>query len=955
RVGRGDDFFALGGHSLLATRVAARVRQALGVELPLRAVFESPTLAALAAAVDARRRAGQDAAAPPLRRVARHGDAPASYQQERLWFLDRLEGGGVYHLPATHRLHGPLDAEALRRAVEALVHRHETLRTGLPEVDGAPVQRILPPGPVALPRIDLAPLADGEREARMGRVAQDHAKRPFDLERGPLFRATLVRLAPDEHVLLTCVHHAVADGWSSGVLWRDLSALYAAFAGGQPPALPPLPVQYADYAVWQREWLRTDTLDRQLAWWRGRLAGAPTRLELPLDRPRPPGQPHAGAAEGLQLPRALPAGAVALGRGEGATLFMVLMAAFAVVLGRLAGDDDVVVGTPVAGRTRAELEGLIGPFLNNLALRTDLSGDPPFRALLRRVREGTLEAYAHQDVPFERVLDAVQPERSRAHTPVFQVMLNLFNFAADEKRLEGVRVEGAGAGTQASSKLDLTLYAGESPDGLGLHCLYNPHLFDAGRMRALLWQVAAVLRQAVEDPDCPLSALSLHTAADPERAAGLTLRTAAGAPVGIGEVARVWSDEAGMPTGQLGRLQPDGSVVLLGDAEAWRARRLPAARTTSAAPEAVFAPSVNEAERAMAQVWSEVLDVGRVGMDDDFFALGGHSLLAVRLLARVRRRFGRVLPLDELFRSPTPRALAAAVAGGAAGASGNLVPIQAGGTLPPFFCVHPAGGTVFHYAELARLLGPDQPFYGLQATGVQGEAEPLSEAGAMAERYLAQLRRVRPAGPYLLGGWSAGGVIALEMAHRLRAQGQTVATVALLDARPPDVHQTRGPLDPAALYRGYAESLVAADPAALAELESALRALPPAERLPHLSAWMAAHGMETAEVERIRAALRVFQATSAATRQHPLPPYAGRVDLFCAREGAAGEGMEAAGLPAKWRAFGLGDLHVHAVPGTHADMVLPPHVQALAASLRDALAQARPGAAGAEPADHVEP
>jgi amino acid adenylation domain-containing protein len=948
RVGAADDFFALGGHSLLATRVAARVREALGVELPLRAVFESPTLAALAADVDARRRAGSGAAAPPLRRLPRDGDAPASFQQERLWFLDRLDGGGgVYHLPAAHLLQGALDAEALRRAVEALVHRHETLRTALPEVDGAPVQRILPPEPVALPRIDLAPLAEGEREAELARVAEDHANRPFDLERGPLFRAALVRLAPDEHVLLTCVHHAVADGWSSGVLWRDLSALYDAFSCGEPSPLEPLPVQYADYAAWQREWLRGETLDRQLAWWRERLAGAPPRLELPLDRPRPPVQTHAGASEWLQLPRDERDAAVALGREEGATLFMVLLAAFGVVLGRLAGDEDVVVGTPIAGRTRAELEGLIGPFLNTLALRTDLSGDPPFRALLRRVREGTLEAYAHQDVPFERVIDVAQTERSRAHTPVFQVLLNLFNFDGGEKRLQGARVEAMGAGTQASSKFDLTLYAGESPGGLGLHCLYNPDLFDAGRMRALLQQVAAVLRQAVEDPDRPLSALSLHTAADPPRAAGLTLRTAAGAPVGIGEVARVWSDEAGTPTGQLGRLQPDGSVVLLGDAETWRARRVPAARPASAAPEPAFAPSENEAERVMAEVWSEVLDVERVGMEDDFFELGGHSLLAVRLLARVRQRFGRVLPLGELFRSPTPRALAAAVAGGTADASGNLVPIQAGGTLPPFFCVHPAGGTVFHYAELARLLGPDQPFYGLQATGVQGEAEPLTTVHEMADRYLDQVRRVQPRGPYFLGGWSAGGVIALEMAHRLRAGGETVATVALMDARPPDLHQTRRPLDPPALYRGYAESLVAADEAALAELESGLRALAQAERLPHLSAWMAARGMESGEVERIGAALRVFQATAAATRGHRLPPYGGRVDLFCARKGTAGEGMEAAGLPEKWRAFGLAELHVHTVPGRHADMVLPPHTPHLVAALRDALAAARAGASDA--------
>ena len=945
RVGAADDFFALGGHSLLATRLAARVREAFGVELPLRAVFESPTLAALAGDVDARRRAEQRIETPPLRRLPRDGDAPASFQQERLWFLDRLEPGtAVLHLPAAHRLAGPLDVEAMRRAVEALVHRHETLRTALPEVDGAPVQRILPPDSVHLPLIDLSAFAEDERAAELARVAEEHATRPFDVELGPLFRAALVRLADDEHVLLTCIHHAAADGWSSGVLWRDLSALYAAFTRGEPSPLEPLPVQYADYAAWQREWLRGDTLERQLACWRGRLAGAPPRLDLPMDRPRPEVQTHAGASEWLELPRELREAAAALGRGEGATLFMVLLAAFGAVLGRLAGEEDVVVGTPIAGRTRAELEGLIGPFLNTLALRTDLSGDPSFRELLRRVREATLEAYAHQDVPFERVLEAVQPVRSRAHTPVFQVMLNLFNFGAEEKRLEGVRVDALGAGAQASSKFDLTLYAGESPDGLGLHCLYNPDLFDASRMRALLAQIAAVLRQGVDDPDRPLSAVSLLTGDEPAPAAGRTVRTAGGGPAGLGEVGEVWmmTADGAAPTGRLGRLRPDGSVEELGDADAWRARRRPAAPPDEA-PASAFVPPATDAERAMAEVWSEVLGLERVGMDDDFFDLGGHSLLGVRLLARVRQRFGRVLPLGELFRGPTPRALAAAVTGEEADAFRHLVPIREGGAHPPFFCVHPAGGTVFHYAELARLLAPDQPFYGLQAAGLHGEAEPLDSVDEMAERYLEEIRRVQPRGPYFLGGWSAGGVIALEMARRLRTAGEEVATVALFDTRTPDFHQSRRVLDQVELYRNYAVSLVPAEADALAELEEALRASPAEGRLACLSAWMAERGagLDTAELDRIGAAVRVFQATAAATREHRLPPYAGRVDLFCALAGTAGEGMDAAGLPEKWRALGLTDLRVHAVPGTHASMVLRPQAGALAAALREAFGEAR--------------
>ena len=512
RVGAGDNFFDLGGHSLLATRLTSRVREAFGVELPLRAVFEAPVLSALAAEVERARRADAGTDAPPLVAMEREGDAPLSFAQERLWFVDRMDPGSpVFAMPFAYRLSGSVDVDALRRALNEIARRHEVLRTTFPMVDGVPVQRVAAELSVDLAPVDLSNLsgdADGEAYAK---VAREHAAHPFDLERGPLFIAALVKLDADDHVLLLNLHHVVSDGWSLGVLADELSALYGAFARGEASPLPDLPIQYADYALWQRGWLRGEVLERQLGYWREKLSGAPPLLELPTDRPRPAVQTHRGEAVSGALPREAADAVLALGRREGATLFMTLLAAWSVVLSRLSGQDDVVVGTPIAGRTRRETEGMIGLFLNSLALRTDLSGDPSFRELLRRVRATTLEAYAHQDVPFERLLEELQPRRSLSHTPVFQVMLNLMNYDGGEVRSEGVESARVASGHETTSKFDATLYAGEGPHGLGMHLVYNPDLFGAARMREMLGQLGAVLGRAAEDPDLPLSKLSLVT------------------------------------------------------------------------------------------------------------------------------------------------------------------------------------------------------------------------------------------------------------------------------------------------------------------------------------------------------------------------------------------------------------------------------------------------------------
>ncbi|HEX8273806.1 MAG TPA: amino acid adenylation domain-containing protein, partial [Longimicrobiaceae bacterium] len=507
RVGVEDGFFELGGHSLLATRVVSRTREVLAVELPLRALFEAPTVAGLAERVEALRRAEQPAL-PPVVPVGRAGAVPLSFAQERLWFIDQLEpGSAFYNVPAALRLSGGLDARALAMALGEIVRRHEALRTTFAEAEGSPVQIVAPFGGFALPVEDLSGLGESARAATVKRRAAEDAARPFDLRRGPLFRAALLRLEAEEHVLLLCMHHVVSDEWSMGVLFGELAALYAAYREGGESPLPELAVQYADYAVWQREQLQGEVLERQLGYWKERLAGAPELLELPADHPRPAVQTFRGAAEPVALHGELLERLEALSRREGATLYMTLLGAFQVLLSRYAGSEDVVVGSPIAGRTRRETEGLIGFFVNTLVLRSDLSGDPSFREVLRRVRETTLGAYEHQEVPFERLVAELRPERSLSHSPLFQVMFTLQNGAA-EGTLPGLRLQPVEA-ELGSAKFDLTLGLAATPQGLLGELSYATDLFERETIARMRGHLERVLEQVAQDVDARLSGLEL--------------------------------------------------------------------------------------------------------------------------------------------------------------------------------------------------------------------------------------------------------------------------------------------------------------------------------------------------------------------------------------------------------------------------------------------------------------
>jgi amino acid adenylation domain-containing protein/FkbH-like protein len=507
RISIHDDFFGLGGHSLLATRVIARVRDSLGIELPVRTLFESPVLAELAGRIERLRREGQWAL-PAMTAKQRVGYLPLSFAQERLWILDQLQpGGSEYNIPIAALLDGVLDIEALERSLSELVRRHEVLRTRFEVADGNPVQVIDEPRNVELTRLDLLQLDGEQPEAALRRQMSRLISEPFDLTTGPLLRATLVRLSAERHAVILVLHHIISDGWSRGILVGELSRSYAAYVKGLPSPLPALTLQYADYARWQRDWLQGEVLERRLEYWRTKLSGAPVALKLPADRARPPVQSFKGATFSFHLSSELSTRLSALARGEGATLFMVLLAAFEVVLARWSGQEDIVVGTPIAGRTHREIEGLIGFFVNTLVLRADLSGDPSFRELLDRVKMGALEAYEHQDFPFEKLVQELRPERDLSRQPLFQVMFALQNMPGGTPNLPGIDLHWI-SGEGATSKFDLSLFLFETANGLSGWFEYATGLFDPATMERMLRQFKLVLENAVSTPDAQLSELN---------------------------------------------------------------------------------------------------------------------------------------------------------------------------------------------------------------------------------------------------------------------------------------------------------------------------------------------------------------------------------------------------------------------------------------------------------------
>jgi pristinamycin I synthase-3/4 len=791
----------------------------------------------------------------------REGKGPSvlSFQQERLWFFSRVyPASAAYNMPMALRLTGRLDLPALERTLSELVRRHESLRTTFHVLDGRPVQVVSPPAAQPLPRVDLRPLPESAREREAYRLAQAEARRPFDLSADLPFRSSLLVLAADEHLLILIAHHISSDGWSGGLLGRELGALYQAFSANRPSPLPELEIQYPDFAEWQRRTPAGPALSADLEYWKGRLAGLP-QLELPTDRPRPDPPTLRGAQRMTSVPAPLLEDLQALARSRESTLFMLLLAALFVLLRHHSGQEDIAVGTPVAGRKHPQTESLIGFFVDWLVLRADLSREPTIGELLDRVRALTLEAFARQEPPFQKVIEEIAPERDLNHSPLFRVALNLqsaIGMGFSLLQLPGLELAPVELGKPAAN-LDLSLYVLERPGEVGLSWVYKADLFEVARIARWTGHFESLLRAWVGDP------------------------------------ARRISDVALLGAAEEAQLQVD--------------RREPPEPSRTDASRPAVAPRT-AIERELASIWRDVLAVEPIGVRDSFFKLGGHSVQAALMMARVQARFGRALPLEGLFRGDTIEDLARKLQAGPEEETWSpLIPLRPAGPRPPFFAIHPAGGTVACYDRLAGHLGSEQPFLALQARGLTAGHEPCRRIEDMASLYVQAVRAEQPRGPYYLGGWSFGGLVAYEMALQLEAAGEEVALLALIDTHAPGRRSERD-LDDARLLARLGREI----------------------------------GL-TLDKEERRRFLKVYKASLNAAQEYrpAAAPLAGPVVLLSAGDLSPEVAELAAADPCRgWSRYAARPIRVHTISGNHFSMIQEPAVRELAEVLERSLEEA---------------
>lgn len=1345
------NFFDLGGHSLLAMQLISRIRKAFSVDLPLRMLFESPTVAAMAQHIGRELQVQSAIEMPRIAKVQRGGSLPLSFAQQRLWFLDQLvPGSTAYNISLAFRLTGRLDLEALRRSWQEIVHRHEALRTLFAEEDGVPVQVIESAVGWQIEEADLRLSHVSQADVR--RLAQAEAQKPFDLSVGPLFRVKLLQVETHDHVLAITVHHIVSDGWSIGTMLREFTQIYTAFAAGERAPLADLEFQYADYAVWQREWLQGELLERQLAYWRKQLA-AVEPLDLPTRHSLPEIKSAVESSIGWKLPEQLSLELRELSRRQGTTLFMTLLAAFQALLSRYSAQQSITVGTPVAGRRWEETHPIIGFFVNTLVLRTDLSGEPGFEELLKRVRETTLEAYAHQDVTFEKLVEELQPDRDLTRQPFFQVVFALQHDEEGDFDLPGLKVTGLDIEDTRTAKFDLMLGVQAGNRSIRGSFDYSTDLFDPLMMETMVRHWQMLLEEVVKDPGKPVIQVSLlppeerqlpaveeittqnfatlmaaNTARQPQATAlagnfgqlsyaelnsranqwahfliregvqpgtriavclqdpferivtslgilksgavlaglepgGPSARlqrifdsssasllismpefsdcislgaaklisfpdqqakvtaescsnpeinidgegpayllyrfNAAGQPVGVllphralcagtssqvsesGRIAQIcdfsreatsiemfrtlargacivalpghlplpprklasllveqkvttlWTSAAvlesiakefpwtlknvrqifcddhenvlatlrgklkadllqriygvhafaetggcwkasplgsALPTtldpqhltpgiqihllengreaaaaGVLAEIYITGGRLALGHdprdgafmpgpfaapAQMYRsgewARRHPngeleyrgrrdrqmivagqrihaeeieaalmqhedvrqaaavmgpagelAALVVSAEGQAVspeqlrsfllhslpepLMPTVilqveeivftaqgkisyeqknyvaprNDQEEQITQIWRELLQVGEVGVHDDFFKLGGHSLLAVRLKALLQDRLNWEMPLVELFKSPTIAGLAKLMAQApqlqrsSDLSSSILVEVQPGASRTPLFLVHPVGGSVLCYVDLARELGPEQPVYALQSPAVVPDTHDLATIEQMADAYINTLRSVQPAGPYHLGGWSMGGLVAWEIARQLIAQGESVAGLALIDTYPPTTETARDVQSPSMLS-SFAQDIAYMVGENIQEQETAFLGADHEQQWTMLKELLLRHGLVSRHKadEETNNLLAIFTRNARAMESYSASPLDLRVSFF-----AAAESHMSAQLAAEWGQRARGGVDLHVVAGNHYSMIRRPNVATIAMAL----------------------
>ena len=662
---------------------------------------------------------------------------PLSFAQQRLWFIAQLDPGDpAYNVYRIMRVRGRLDLPSLRQAVCDVVARHETLRTTFPAELGRPRQEIHPHGQPAISLCDVEGEAPDGREEAAVRLAAREVQTPFDLTSGPLVRLLVCRLGEDDHLLALTMHHIVSDEWSLRQFNREVGLCYSARRAGVPPELPPLPVQYADFALWERRRIERGELAAQRDFWAGHLAGAPDLLTLSAGGARPPVQRAEGRKLRWLLPRDLTADLDRLANALAATPFMLMLATFQAWLHRHTGQSDIVIGTPIAGRPRAELRDLIGFFANTLALRSHGAGDPTFRAFVGATKDTVLGGVANQELPFDEVVKLVNPNRGVSRAPLFRV---LFTHRDDigpalthpDLDVSTVNLE------RDSAKCDLWLSLVDGPKGRSATLEYDTMLFEPADTQRMASQFEAVLRAVVADPDRRLSTLPPASSA-----------------VAVAEE-RPKPNAAGTPPTS----SPRTAIVL----------------------------ARNSVEIQLVRIWRTLLGHSDVGVTDNFFQVGGHSLLAVEMMAKVKEIFGKTLPLHLLwYGEGTVEALARELCRDHDGTLWSCpIPIRPDGDRRALFCVHIAGGILSDYADLCRHLDAGQPIYGLQAVGIDGTMPPHTSVADIARHCIQSMRRIQPEGPYRILGYCSGGVFAYEMARQLTVAGQPAEFLGLIDTAAP--------------------------------------------------------------------------------------------------------------------------------------------------------------------------
>ncbi|WP_008315088.1 alpha/beta fold hydrolase [Leptolyngbya sp. PCC 6406] len=754
---------------------------------------------------------------PTITQVDRQQPLPLSFTQERFWSLAQLHPQSPgFNMPMAYRFTGQLDRAVLEQSLARILQRHEILRTTF-VTDGEQVcQRIAAHLSLPLEWIDLTHVPPEDREA----VAQDRAnqlaKLPFDLAQGPLVQFHLLVLEADNHIILWNFHSIICDGTSLDRFFQEFVALYTAFAQGQPDPLPPLTIQYADFAHWQRQQLQGETLERLLDYWQSQSQKLPV-LPLPTDRPRPLQPSNQGDRCARLLPKALNDGLNKVSQGAGTTLFMTLLAAFKVLLYRYSGQTDLVVNAAIANRQQSGVDTMLGYLRNTLILRTSLEGShpevvPSFRDILERVRQVSLAAYQHQDLPFERLVEDLRPDGVRGGAPLFQAAFALNppwkgnQGITSQCELPGVTLGSLfGYVYIGTTSYDLSLTMRETDQGLRLVFVYNTHLFDQITIQHLIDQFQALLEGIVANPDHPIDRLPLMSTATqqqmladwpeavvldthhqflPTGIPGQVYLTEQGRSQGILPVTAastltypISPDQSAIalyPTGQTGRRHGNGTLILDADRVAEQPQR-----------SAPVAPR-DGLEQQLVELWEATLGIHPIGIRDNFFELGGYSLLAIRLFADIQSRFDQDLPPNLLFQAPTVEALAQVLRQKDWTPTWtSLVPIQPQGTRPPLF-FHGGAADALTWANVARQLGHDQPFYALERPDLNGPPLEDDSVEAIAALALEDIRQIQPHGPYHLAGHCFGGMVMVEVAQRLRAEGETVALLTLVDAYAPE-------------------------------------------------------------------------------------------------------------------------------------------------------------------------